>query len=699
MLKFGKAVVKLRIPILIVAILLLIPSVISYVNTRVNYDILSYLPEELETVEGQDILLDEFGVGAFATAIVEGMSDSEITELTEKIEEVDGVKDVVGYNTIAELNVPSEFLPDSLTERLTNADADSALMFILFGSSMSADETLAAVDEIKEVTDHQCFLSGMSAVIADTKNLSESEAPIYVLIAVILGLIVLMLTMDSFLIPIIFDICIGFAIIYNMGTNLAFGEISYITQALAAVLQLGVTMDYSIFLWHSYEEERSLCSDKKEAMASAISKTLTSVVSSSITTIAGFIALCFMSFTLGLDLGIVMAKGVVFGVIGCVTILPSVILVFDKLIEKTRHKNILPDLGFISKFVTKRYKLLLVLFLIVLVPAIYGYARTPVYYDLVGTLPETLDSKVATEKLDEQYDMTATHIVLFDSQLSQIEKSDMMEEISEVDGVQLTLGAEAFLGSSVPTELIPDEIRGQFMDDRYEIMLISSEYEVASDEMNNQCDEINFIIKMYDENAMLIGEAPCTKDLIETTATDFAVVSLVSIIAVFAIILLVFRSISIPVILVAAIEFAIFINMGIPTFTGNAVPFIASIVIGTIQLGSTVDYAILMTTRYKKERYEGVEKQEAVRIAVATSAQSIIVSAMSFFAATIGVGIFSNIDMISTLCMLMARGALISMIVVLFVLPALLTLFDKVISKTTWRFFNKTQGAKKEEAR
>ena len=696
--KFGKAVVKLRIPILIASIVLLIPSVFSYLNTRVNYDILSYLPSELETVKGQDILLDEFGVGAFSTAVIEGMTDSEIVDLTEKIEEVEHVKQVVGYNTVAELDIPLEILPERISERISDADADSALVFILYDDSMSSDETLAALKEIKSVTAGQCFISGMTAVISDTRELTEQEEPIYVIIAVVLALIVLAITMEHFLIPFIFILSIGFAIIYNLGSNFAFGEISYITQALAAVLQLGVTMDYSIFLWHSYQDEKASCGDNKEAMGHAIAKTFTSVVSSSITTVAGFIALCFMSFTLGLDLGIVMAKGVVIGVICCVTVLPSIILTLDKLIEKTRHRNILPDFKFISKFVKKRFKLVIIIFAIILVPAIYGYTHTEVYYDLVGTLPETLDSKVATEKLDEQYDMTATHIVIFDSTMSQVQKAKMMEDIGEVEGVTMTLGIESLVGATFPTELLPDELLSEFENETHEMMLISSEYDVASDAMNRQCDEINAIIKNYDANAMLIGEAPCTKDLIETTAVDFAVVSSISIVAIFIIILLVFRSISLPVILVAAIEFAIFINLGIPAFTNTTLPFIASIVIGTIQLGSTVDYAILMTTRYKRERSQGVAKTEAVEIAVKASAQSIVVSAVSFFASTIGVGIYSNVDMISALCLLMARGALISMAVVLFVLPSLFMVFDKVIAKTTIgflpkgekvRFFNK----------
>ena len=687
--KFGKAVVKLRVPILIIAVVLLIPAIFGYLKTRVNYDILSYLPGELETVVGQDILLDEFGTGSFSTAVVEGMSDKDVVKLKEKIKEVDHVKDVIWYDSVADINIPMDIIPNEMYEKFNNDEANSTMMFILYDSSMSADETMDALEEIKAISDRQCFISGMTAVILDTKNLSAKEQPIYVAIAIVLALVVLALTMEHFLIPFFFVLSIGFAIIYNLGSNVAFGEISYITQALTAVLQLGVTMDYSIFLWHSYQDEKFRYADKKEAMGVAIGKTFTAVVSSSITTVAGFIALCFMSFTLGLDLGIVMAKGVVLGVICCVTVLPAMILACDKIIEKTRHRAILPDLGRISNFVMKHHVIFIIAFVVVLIPAIFGYRNTPVYYNLTGTLPETLDSKIAQDKLEEQYGMTATHIIIFDSQMSQKDKTEMLEEVDEVDGVSMTLGVESVVGPMMPTEMVPSTLLDQFENETHEMALVNSEYEVASDEMNNQCDEINSIIKSYDKTAMLIGEAPCTKDLITTTDKDFKVVSAISIIAIFLIILIVFRSISLPIILVAVIEFAIFINLGIPTFTGHAVPFISSIVIGTIQLGSTVDYAILMSTKYKTKRHDGMEKRQAITEALKESIQSIVVSAVSFFAATIGVAIYSNIDMISSLCMLMARGALISMVVVLFILPAMFMIFDKVIAKTTYGFLDK----------
>lgn len=563
-------------------------------------------------------------------------------------------------------------------------------MVIFFDSSMSSDETMDAIEELRSVADKQCYISGMSAVVTDTKNLSDKEVPIYVLIAVILAVIVLSLTMDSALIPVFFLLSIGMAIIYNLGSNVFFGEISYVTQALAAVLQLGVTMDYSIFLWHSYEENQErFPDDKKRAMAHAISNTLTSVIGSSITTVAGFIALCFMSFTLGLDLGVTMAKGVIFGVICCVTVLPSMILVFDKAIDKTRHKAIIPDLGVISGWVVKHYKAFIVTFIIVLIPALWGYTHYEVYYDLAGTLPGNLDSVVANDKLDETFAMNSTHIILCDSSLEPKEVNEMMSKIDDVDGVKATLGLDSLVGPTVPREMIPSDIKEVVMDENYQMLMISSEYKVASDEVNDQCDKIEKIMKKYDKNAMLIGEAPCTKDLITITNHDFNVVSTVSIGAIFLIIACVFKSISLPIILVAVIEFAIFINMGIPAFTGTKLPFIAGIVIGTIQLGATVDYAILMTTKYRKARYNGVEKQEAITSALGASMQSVIVSALSFFAATFGVGLYSNVDMIASLCSLMARGAIISMFVVIFILPSMFMIFDKIICKTSKGFVQK----------
>ena len=695
MIKFGKAVVKLRIPILIISFLLLIPSAIGYFNTRVNYDILTYLPKDIETMKGQDILLDEFGTGAFSFCVVEGMDAKDIAAMRQEMTQVDHVKDVIWYDSILDVSIPMEMLPDDLYDFFNNKDADSTLMAILYDTSMSADETMDAIEEIRSVVKDQCFISGMSAVVTDTKNLSDQEVPIYVLIAVVLAVVVLSLTMDSAIMPLFFLLSIGMAIVYNLGTNVFKGEISYVTQALAAVLQLGVTMDYSIFLWHSYEEQQDrFQGDKKRAMAHAISGTITSVIGSSITTVAGFIALCFMSFTLGMDLGVVMAKGVLFGVICCVTVLPSMILVFDKVIEKTKHKPIIPDLGIISKWVVRHYKAFVVAFIIILIPAVYGYTHTDVYYDLAGTLPESLDSITANHKLDEQYDMGATHMILADSNLSSKEAKAMLKEIEKVDGVKMALGYDSLVGPGIPKEFIPDDIKDVLESDNYQLIVVASEYAVASDEVNEQCSQINQIIKKYDSKAMLIGEAPCTKDLIEITNEDFKRVSAVSIGAIFVIILLVFKSISLPIILVSVIEFAIFINMGIPCYTHTTLPFIASIVIGTIQLGATVDYAILMTNKYKRARSRGAEKQEAITTALEGSVQSVIVSALSFFAATFGVGMYSNIDMISSLCSLMARGAIISMFVVIFILPSMFMVFDRVICATSAGFRMKKEHVK-----
>ncbi len=695
MIKFGKAVVKLRIPILILSFLLLIPSAIGYFNTRVNYDILTYLPKDIETMKGQDILLDEFGTGAFSFCVVEGMEPKDISAMREEMAQVDHVKDVIWYDSILDVSIPMAMLPDDLYEFFNNKDADSTLMVVLYDTSMSADETMKAIETIRGLVKDQCFISGMSAVVTDTKNLSAQEVPIYVLIAVILAVVVLSLTMDSAIMPLFFLLSIGMAIVYNLGSNVFKGEISYVTQALAAVLQLGVTMDYSIFLWHSYEEQQERFNgDKKRAMAHAISGTITSVVGSSITTVAGFIALCFMSFTLGMDLGVVMAKGVIFGVICCVTVLPSMILVFDKVIEKTKHKPIIPDLGIISKWIVKHYRAFIVAFIIILIPAVYGYNHTDVYYDLAGTLPESLDSITANNKLNDEYDMGATHMILADSHLSSKEAKAMLSEIEKVDGVKMALGYDSLVGPGIPKDIIPDDIKDVLQSENYQLMIVSSEYAVASDEVNAQCEEINNIIKKYDSNAMLIGEAPCTKDLIEITDEDFTRVSAVSIGAIFFIILLVFKSASLPVILVAVIEFAIFINMGIPCYTHTTLPFIASIVIGTIQLGATVDYAILMTNKYKRARSRGAEKKDAITTALEGSIQSIIVSALSFFAATFGVGMYSNIDMISSLCSLMARGAIISMFVVIFILPSMFMVFDRLICASSAGFKLKKQETK-----
>jgi len=687
MIKFGKGVVKLRVPIFIISLLLLIPAAFGMITTRVNYDILTYLPKDIETMIGQDILVNDFGTGAFSMCVIEGMENKDVVDLKAQIEEVDHVKAVVWYDSVADLSLPMEFLPEDLVDKFNSEG--TTLMAILFETSMSADETMDAIEEIRGLADKGCFVSGMSAVVTDIKNLSNKETPIYVLIAVLLSSLVLALTMDSFLAPVFFLLSIGMAILYNLGSNIFLGEISYVTKALSAVLQLGVTMDYSIFLWHSYEENRERYpGDKNRAMAHAVSNTLTSVVASSITTVAGFVALCFMSFTLGMDLGVVMAKGVVFGVIGCVTILPSMILIFDKAIEKTKHKPIIPDLGGIGNFVTKRFPIFIVVFLLVLGPAIYGYTHTDVYYDLAGTLPKDLASIQAKEKLEDKYEMNSTHMVLADSSLSSKDATSMIEEMKAVDGVKTVMGMDSIVGPAFPKEMIPDDIKEALMDENYQLMLVSSEYAIASDEVNAQIDDLNKVIKKYDKKAMLIGEAPCTRDLISITNTDFQTVSVVSIGAIFVIILLVFKSISLPIILVSVIEFAIFINMGIPAYTGTTLPFIASIVIGTIQLGATVDYAILMTNRYKKERNRGEDKKTSVTIALSTSVQSVFVSALSFFAATFGVGMYSNIDMISSLCILMARGAIISMFVVIFILPAMFMVFDKIICKSSMGFGN-----------
>ena len=678
MLKFGKGVVKSRFVIFIVAILLLIPSALGYIHTRVNYDILSYLPEDIETMKGQDILMEEFGTGAFSTFVVDGMSNREVSDLKAKIEQVDHVKSVLWYDSFADISIPADMLPEKIQDVFLSDEG--TLMFILYDTTMSADETMQAVEDIRAVSDKQCFLSGMSAVVTDIRDLSDKEVPVYVILAVVLSLTVLSLTMDSFLVPFFFLLSIGMAIVYNLGTNIFMGEISYVTKALSAVLQLGVTMDYSIFLWHSYESWKEDYPDNHmEAMAHAIAGTISSVVGSSVTTVAGFIALCFMSFKLGMDLGIVMAKGVVIGVIGCVTILPSMILIFDRALEKSRHRALMPDMGKISGFVVKHFWIFVIVFGIILAPAVYGQKNAVVYYDLAGTLPEDLQSFMANEKLDEEFDLNATHILLADSKLKSRDAEEMLKRIDEVDGVKAALGMDTVLGPAFPKDMLPESLRKILMDENYQMILISSEYKTASDEVNAQIDAVNDIVKDYDPKGMLIGEAPCTKDLISITDTDFKVVSAVSIAAIFIIIALVFRSIILPFILVAVIEFAIYVNMSVPFYTNTPIPFIASIVIGTIQLGATVDYAILMTNQYKSGRASGLDKKTAVQGAVAGSAQSILVSALSFFAATFGVGVYSNIDMISSLCMLMSRGALISMAVVAFVLPAMYMIFDKVI--------------------
>lgn len=679
--KISKGIVKSRYFIFILSLILLVPAFFGYINTRVNYDILSYLPKDIETMIGQDILSEEFGTGAFSMIVVEDLPYKDVSKLKEKIEDVDHVKKVLWYDSFVDISIPIELLPTNLKDAFDSGDA--TMMVVMYDTTMSADETMDAIERIRDVTASQCFISGMSAVVTDTKNLSSKETPIYVVLAVILCSIILSLTMDSYLIPVFFLLSIGIAIVYNLGTNIFMGQISYITKALAAVLQLGVTLDYSIFLWHSYEEEQQKTNgDKHEAMANAITATFSSVVGSSVTTIAGFIALCFMSFTLGLDLGIVMAKGVLLGVVGCVTILPSMILIFDKVLEKSKHKLFIPQLR-ISKFVAKHYLLIAILFVALWIPAVYGYQRTQVYYNLDSTLPETLDCIQANMKLNENFNMNTMHMVLFDTSIPTTEKAKMANEMKEVDGVKAVLGIDALVGPLIPDEMIPDNLKSELINSGYELMMITSEYKVASDEVNMQCDALEKIVKKYDTKGMLIGEAPCTRDLIKITDKDFKTVSIVSIGVIFLIIAVVFKSISLPFILVLTIEFAIYVNMGLPYYIGSVIPFIASIVIGTIQLGSTVDYAILMTNRYKVERNGGLNKQEAVTIAHQSSIQSIMVSALSFFAATFGVGVYSDIDMISQLCTLMARGAIISMFTVLLVLPAMLIIFDKIICMTS----------------
>lgn len=687
--KFGRGVVKFRVPILIVSVLLLIPSIFGFLSTRINYDILSYLPSDIETMKGQDIMLDEFGKGGFSLVMLDGMEDKDVEKVKEKIEKVDHVCDVLWYDTLADVSLPKEVLPDDIYD-FFNTD-NSTMMAVFFDEATSADGSLEAVKEIRSIAGEQCFVSGMSSVVEDIKDLTMQEAPMYVVIAVILTSIILALTMDSFLIPLFFMLSVGMAIIYNMGTNFIQGEISFITEALAAVLQLAVTIDYSIFLWHSYKEEKEKHpGDNKEAMAVAIGKTITSVVSSSITTVAGFLALCFMSYELGMDMGIVMAKGVVIGVICCITVLPSMILVFDKALEKTMHKDLVPSLEKPSKFIIKHHAAFIVLFIVVLIPAVYGQINTNVYYNLTDTLPKDLNSVIANTKLDEEYNMATTHMLLVDADMKPKEVNSMLDEMGKVDGVSFSMSLDTLIGPSIPREIVPESVTKILKSDKWQLMLVGSEYKVASDEENAQIDELSKILKSYDKDGMLIGEAAATKDLIDITDHDFKVVNIVSIAAIFIIILIALRSVSLPIILVAVIEFAITVNMGVPCFTNTTIPFIASVVIGTIQLGATVDYAILMTTRYKTERNAGKDKHEAVTIALTTSMKSIMVSALGFFASTFGVGVYSSVDMISQLCTLMSRGAIISMITVICILPSMLMLFDKVI-------INTTMGMKKKE--
>ena len=680
--KVSHAIVKLRYIILAVAIILLIPSAVGYLNTRVNYDILTYLPKDIETMQGQDILLDQFGTGSFVLYVAEGMEEKDVASLKSQIENVDHVANVIWYDTIMDLSVPMSMIPTEVYDAFNSGDA--TLMFVIFDEGTSSDGTMQAIEDIRKISNKQCFMSGMSAIVTDTKNMAEKETPIYVGIAVLLAVVVLSLTMDSYLIPLFFLLSIGMAIIYNMGTNVFKGEISFITQSLSAVLQLGVTLDYSIFLWHSYQEELEKNDDKLDAMANAISATFTSVIGSSVTTVAGFIALCFMSFTLGIDLGVVMAKGVVLGVIGCVTILPSMILIFDKAIEKTRHKPLMPEFVKIPQFVAKHYMVFFAVFLALLFPAIYGNNHTSVYYDLTQTLPDTLESVQGANEVDEKFDMNSAYMLLVDKDLDTASMTQMIKELKNTDGILSVLGTDSLLGPAFPREFIPEELLSELESDEWKMIMLTTDYKIASDEINAQIDKVDKIVKSYDENAMVVGEAPCTKDLITITNHDFQVVNTVSIGLVFLIIAFVLKSASLPFILVAVIEFAIFVNMGLPYYTQTTIPFISSVVIGTIQLGATVDYAILMTTRYLSERKSGNDKKTATLTALTTSMKSVIVSALSFFAATFGVGLISSIDMIGSLCNLMARGAIISMFTVLLVLPAMYMLFDKLIMRTTF---------------
>lgn len=687
--KFGKWVVKCRIPILVLAVALLVPSLIGMIMTRINYDMLTYLPGDIDTVVGQDILMDEFGKGAFSFVIIEGMDPEDVSSLREDISHVDHVDTVLWYDDFADVSVPMEILPSKLYDAFNSGD--STMLAIFFDTSTSSDDTMEAITAIRSIAGKQCFVSGMSAMVTDLKDLCEKEEPIYVGIAVALACVAMMIFMDNWITPFVFLMSIGMAILLNMGTNYFLGEISYLTKALSAVLQLAVTMDYSIFLWHSYEEQKSMYEDNKEAMAVAINNTLTSVVGSSITTVAGFIALCFMSYTLGLDLGIVMAKGVILGVIGCVTTLPSMILVLDKLLQKTSHKSLLPDMGKVASGITKVFPVFLILFLGLVLPSYLSYKATnnEVYYDLGETLPEDMAYVVANSKLQEDFGVGATHMVLVSTDVSDTDVRAMIHEMENVEGIKYALGLESVVGPLVPEEMLPESVKEVLKSDDWELLLVNSEYKTATDEVNAQINELNTILKKYDSKGMLIGEAPCTKDLIETTDEDFKVVNTVSIVAIFVIIALVEKSITLPLILVAVIELSIFINLGLAHLTGTSLPFIAPICISTIQLGATVDYAILMTTRYKQERYEGRDKREAVTNALKVSIPSIIVSAMGLFSATFGVALYSDVDIISSLCDLMARGAIVSMFAVILFLPAMFMLFDKVICVTSIGFRNK----------
>ena len=679
--KIGKAIAKGRFLIFILALALLVPSAIGYLNTRVNYDILSYLPESLETVSGQDIMVDEFGMGAFSMVIVEGMDNKDAAALETDLETVNHVKEVLWYDDMLDLSVPVSMIPDSIRDAFFQGDA--TMMIALFDNTTSADETMEAITDMRKMVGKDCFISGMSGVVTDIKNLALQEMPVYVVIASLLSLLVLLLTTDSFVLPFIFLSSIGFAVVYNMGTNIFLGQISYITQALVAVLQLGVTMDYSIFLLHSYEEAKPNYENRNDAMAEAIANTFISVAGSSVTTVAGFAALIFMTFELGRDLGIVMIKGVVIGVICCVTVLPSMILIFEKAIDKTRHKPLLPSMDKISDFIIKHSWIWLILFVVAFVPPRNGNNGVELYYNIDSGLPDTLDSAIANKKLSDEFHMSNVHLIMVDSSLDAKSKKEILNKVEDVDGVKWALGLNSVTGEMIPDSMMPKKLTSKLKSDNYEIMFVCSDYSAATDEVNAQIASINDIVKSYDPTGMVIGEAPLMKDLEDTTSVDLVTVNTVSILAIFVIVMIVFKSISLPAILVTVIEFAIFVNMAFSYYRGISKPFVAPIVVGTIQLGATVDYAILMTNRYKTERMAGREKHEAISIAHKTSFKSILTSGLSLFAATIGVALYSNIDMILSIVILLCRGAIISMIIVLVLLPAMLTLFDKLICYTT----------------
>lgn len=684
MIKFGKWIAKHKVLIVIISMLLLIPSFLGMAATRVNYDILSYLPDSLETVEGQDIMVDEFGMGAFSMVVVEDMELKDVAKLKEKFQDVEHVKDVLWYDSVADLSIPVSMIPAKFKDGFFNGDA--TMMIALFDDTTSSDAAMEAVTDMRKIANEQCFISGMSGVVTDIKNIALQEMPIYVVIAACLSLLVLLLAMDSLIIPVLFLLSVGLAVVYNLGSNIFLGEVCYITKSLTAVLQLGVTMDYSIFLLNSFEAYKKKYDAKDRAMAHAIADTFKSVAGSSVTTIAGFLALCVMTFALGRDMGIVMAKGVVIGVICCVTVLPAMILVFDGVIEKTKHKPLIRSMDKPSGFITKHYKVWLLIFLILLYPAVYGNNHTQIYYNIDKSLPATLDSNVSNEKLKEDFDMSTVHMVLLKNGLDSKEKTQMLDQIDKVDGVKWSLGMNSLIGPTFPESMIPSNIKEMLQSDNYEVQFICSEYSSATDECNAQLDKIQKIVKKYSPESMVIGEAPLMKDLQDTTDVDLQRVNILSMAAIFLIILFVFKSISLPFILLAVIEFAIFVNMAIPYYQGVTLPFVASIVIGAIQLGATVDYAILMTSNYQKQRHLGKTKKEAISIAHKFSMKSIIVSGCSFFAATFGVALYSKVDMIGAICTLLARGAVISTIVVLLVLPAMFMVFDPIIVHTSKGF-------------